>query len=205
MVRFQEKFPEYEIAVVRRHHTDIDHNMNGVDLYFSALPLNPHLENQIILEHDPFHVTFRRSLAEKVLQDRWPEIELRLKKTGDLALLKDLPFVALRDRYGQLVQSLTLIFDEYRFSPDFGFNSENFDLNEHACLNGLGALITTSSHTNYLTKNDLPDLLTYPIKVTSFETKMAISHKKGLHLHAGELRFIEEAKRCLDQSAYTSP
>lgn len=190
---FRQKYPEYEIAVVRRQHTDIEHNMNGVDLYFSALPLSPHLENQIILEHDPFHVSLRRSLAEEFFRDRWVDVEARLKETKSLIHLKELPFIALRDRYGQLVQSHTLIFNEYRMSPVFGFNSENFDLNEQACLNGMGCLLSTQSHADHFLKQDVYDMLTYPIHVTSFETKMAISHKKGLHLHTGEIRFLEEA------------
>lgn len=193
LMRFREKYPEYEVAVVKRQHTDIEHSMNGVDLYLSSLPLSPHLENHIILDADPFHVTFHRNLAEQFFQNRWESIEGQLLQTQDLSLLKEMPFIALRDRYGQLVQSLTLIFNEYHFSPVFGFNSENFDLNEHACTHGLGCLLTTKSHVDYLLRKESADLLSYPIKVTSFEPKMAISYKKGLHLHAGEIRFIEEA------------
>lgn len=200
LVRFQEKYPEYEIAVVRRQHADIEHNMDGVDLYLSSLPLSPHLENQIILNQDPFQVTFRQELAEQVFAERWDAIQSRLTQSQDLSLLKDMPFIALRDRYGQLVQSLTLIFNEYRFSPTFGFNSENFDLNEHACLRGMGCLLTTRSHTDHLLSRSTAGLLSYPIKVTSFETKMAVSHKKGLHLHAGEVRFIEETKNYFAQN-----
>ena len=198
LMRFRKKYPEYEIAVVKRQHTDIEHNMNGVDLYLSSLPLSPHLENQIILDTDPFHVTFHRGLAEQIFQNRWETIEAQLIQTQDLSLLKEMPFIALRDRYGQLVQSLALIFNEYHFSPAFGFNSENFDLNEHACIHAMGCLLTTKSHTNHLLRKSGSDLLSYPIKVTSFEPKMAISHKKGLHLHAGEVRFIEEAQQLLN-------
>lgn len=197
---FRKKYPEYEVAVVRRQHADIEHNMNGVDLYFSALPLSPHLENQIILENDPFHVTFHRSLVAQYFPDRWPDIEKRLNETQDLALLKELPFIALRDRYGQLLQSLTLIFNEYHMSPVFGFNSENFDLNEHACINGMGCLLTTRSHALHFMRQNASDILTYPINVSSFETKMAISYKKGLHLHTGEIRFLEETAALLQKS-----
>jgi len=194
LVRFRTKYPEYEIAIVRRQHTDIEHNMSGVDLYFSALPLSPHLENHIILDQDPFHVTFHRTLAEHKFSGRWPDIESRLKQTGNLSLLKELPFIALRDRYGQLVQSLTFIFNEYHFSPTFGFNSENFDLNEHACKNAMGCLLTTKSHVDHFLGQNSGDLLTYPIIIKSLESKMAISHKKGVHLHAAEVRFIEETQ-----------
>ena len=199
LVRFREKYPEYETAVVKRQHTDIEHGMTGVDLYFSSLPLSPHLENQIILDSDPFHVTFHRNLAEQTFQDRWPSIEERLKQTCDLSLLKELPFISLRDRYGQLVRSLALIFNEYHFSPIFGFSSESFDLNEHACKHAMGCLLTTRSHTNHFLQGKPDDLLTFPINITSFEPKMAISHKKGLHLHAGEVRFIEETKNFFEE------
>ncbi|MGN0968903.1 MAG: LysR family transcriptional regulator [Oscillospiraceae bacterium] len=199
--RIHEKYPEYEITVVKRQHTDIEHNMNGVDLYLSSLPLSPHLENHIVLDSDPFHVTFQRALAEKVYRDRWEAVEAQLIQTQDLALLREMPFIALRDRYGQLMQSLDLIFNEYRFTPTFGFNSENFDLNEHACISGQGCLLSTESHTKWwLYKNESPqarELLSYPVRVTSFEPKIAISHSKGLHLHAEEIRFIQEAKNIL--------
>ncbi len=199
---FRAKYPEYEVAVVKRQHTDVEHNMTGVDLYMSSLPLSPHLENIILRENDPFHVTFRRDLAEKHYQNRWNTVEAELKRTQNLALLSEMPFIILRDRYGQFVQSLNLIFNEYQFSPLIGFNSENFDLNEHACLNGLGCLLTTENHIEHLMGligDRSEELLSYPIKVTSFETKMAISHPKDLHLHAAEIRFIEEAKRLTTQ------
>lgn len=195
LLRFREKYPEYEIAVVKRQHADIEHSMSGVDLYLSSLPLSPHLENHIILDSDPFHVTFHQGLAQQVFQSRWKSVEKQLIRTRDLSLLKEMPFIALRDRYGQLVQSLMLIFNEYRFSPAFGFNSESFDLNEHACLHSMGCLLTTESHIRFLP--DRSQLLSYPIQVTSFEPKIAISHKKGLRLHTGELRFIEEARAFL--------
>ena len=197
LTRFREKYPEYEIAVVKRQHNDIEHNMNGVDLYLSALPLCPHLENHILLDPDPFHVTFPRALAEKVYGNRWETVEAQLTQTQDLSLLKEMPFIALRDRYGQLVQSLELIFGAYHFAPAFGFSSESFDLNEYACVSAQGCLLSTESHIKWwFHKNpgQTQELLTYPIRVTGFEPKVAISHSKGLRLHTEELRLIREAE-----------
>lgn len=203
--QFNQKYPEYEIAVVKRQHSDIEHNMTGVDLYLSPLPLCLQLENHIVLDSDPFHVTFQRKLAEQVYGNRWDAVEAQLIQTQELSLLKEMPFIALRDRYGQLMQSQTLIFDEYHFSPTFGFSSENFDLNEHACISGMGCLLATESHTRSLFHRYSPqqtkDLLSFPIRVTSFETKMAISHRHGVHLHAAEVRLIEEARHLLNSPA----
>lgn len=201
--RFRAKYPEYEVAVVKRQHTDVEHNMTGVDLYLSSLPLSSHLENIIIRDHDPFHVTFRRDLAEKVFQDRWESVEAQLLRTQQLSPLHEMPFIVLRDRYGQFVRSLELIFSEHQLSPSIGFDSESFDLNEHACLDGLGCLLTTESHVEHLLRrfgNRAGELLTYPIQVTSFETKMAISHRKGIHLHAAEMRFLEEARSFINST-----
>lgn len=202
LARVHEKYPEYEIAVVKRQHTDIEHNMNGVDLYLSSLPLNPHLENHIVLESDPFHVTFQQQLAERVYGSRWQAVEAHLIRTRDLSVLKEMPFIILRDRYGHLVQSLNLIFSEHHFAPIIGFNSESFDLNEHACLNGQGCLLTTESHTKWwFQKNESArtgELLSYPIKVTSFEPKMAVSYRKGLHLHAEEICLLQEIRKIVD-------
>lgn len=197
LARFRAGYPEYEVAVVKRQHTDVEYNMSGVDLYLSPLPLNPHLEHVIILDSDPFHITVHRQLALRFYGDRWPRVEEQLRSTGDLSLLKEMPFIALRDRYGQLVQSLQLIFNEFQFSPVFEFNSESFDLNEHACMQALGCLLTTRSRIDHLLSTGVSDLLTYPIKVTSFEPKLAVSHRKGQHLHVGEIRFIEELKRMM--------
>ena len=204
MSRFRQKYPEYEIAVVKRQHSDIEHNMTGVDLYLSPLPLCLHLENHIVLDSDPFHVTFQRSLAEQVYKTRWQTVEAQLIQTRSLSALREMPFIALRDRYGQLMQSQTLIFDEHHIFPTFGFSSENFDLNEHACVSGMGCMLATESHTKSMFHRYSPeqtkDLLSYPISVTSFETKMAISHRHGQHLHAAEVRFIEEAKALLNSA-----
>lgn len=198
LARIREKCPEYEITVVKRQHTDIEHGMSGVDLYLSALPLSPHLENHIVLDDDPFHVTVQRRLAEQVYGSRWAAVEARLIRTGDLSALQEMPFIILRDRYGQLVQSLSLIFREHRFSPIIGFDSESFDLNESACLQGQGCLLTTRSHTKWwLGKDEVRRtgaLLSFPIRVASFETKMAVSCRKGLRLHAEELRILQELK-----------
>lgn len=202
LARLHEKYPEYEIAVVKRQHTDIAHHMDGVDLYFSPLPLSPHLENHILLDSDPFHVTFQRKLAEEIYGSRWEAVEAELVRTRDLSVLQEMPFIVLRDRYGQLVQSLSLIFDEYHFSPAVGFSSESFDLNEHACINGQGCLLTTESHTKWWRLQNARartgELLSYPIRVTSFETKMAISYRKGLHLHTEEIRILQEMQNLVE-------
>ena len=202
LASFQAKYPEYKIAVVKRQHIDIAHNMDGVDLYFSALPLNPELENHILVENDPYCITFQRSLALKVYGDRWDSIEEQLLETQDLSLLKDMPFAILCDRYGQMAPHQADVFAEYGFRPIVEFTSENGEINDNACLNGIGCVLAPSSYVTirFFTHPDpqAEELLSFPIKVNSFLTKLAISHVKGLHLHPAENYFIKECKDYFD-------
>ena len=194
--RFQTKHPEYEITVIKRLHTDIAHNMSGVDLYLSYLPLSPDLENDILLESDPYYVTFQKALAERVYGSRWEDVERQLVRTRDLSVLREMPFILLRDKYGQVTQDLRDIFAEYRFKPIVSFNSENYEMNHQTCYNGLGCLLATGSiikRSFYANQGlNTGELLSYPIKVTAFETKMAISREKGKRLHTAEQQFIAE-------------
>ena len=194
--QFQTRHPEYEVTVIKRQHTGIAHNMNGVDLYLSYLPLSPDLENHILLHSDPYYVTFQRALAERVYGERWKGVEEQLLQTQDLALVKEMPFILLRDKYGQVTQDLQNIFDEYQFRPAVSFNSENYEMNHQTCYHGLGCLLEAESivrRSFYANQSlDTRELLSYPIKVTSFETKMAISGEKGKPLHSAEQRFIQE-------------
>ena len=194
--QFQSRHPEYEIAIVKRWHGDIARSMNGVDLYLSYWPLSPELENHILRDQDNYCVTFQRRLAEEVYGARWGDVEQQLQSTQDLSLLKEMPFILLRDRYGHMTQDLSCIFEEYGFPPVAGFNSENFELNSQVCYNGMGCLLAAESYVerHYFGNRNLDtrELLSYPIRVTSFETKVAVSYEKGTHLHAAERCFLKE-------------
>lgn len=107
-----------------------------------------------------------------------------------------MPFILLRDRYGHVTQDLSCIIEEYGFTPIAGFNSENFELNREVCYNGIGCLLAPQSYVerSYFENRNLDtrELLSYPICVTSFEAKVAVSYEKGKRLHAAERCFLKE-------------
>ena len=206
IMNYQAKYPQYDVAVIKRQHNDIVHNMNGVDLYLSYLPLADGLENVTLIEHDPYCATFHRSLAERVFGDEWEKVEEQLILTQDLSVIKQMPFLLQRDRYFRLSEDMRLVFQEYGFEPIIAINSESSGLNEGFCQRGVGCLLAVESHiTHRFFFGDcipMPDLLTYPIKVTSFETKLAISYERGKHLHLAEKRFIDEALQYFSKDKY---
>lgn len=222
VTRFQRKYPQYRVTVVKRQHTDVIHNMYGVDLYISWLPVPEELEAVPVLDEDPYCVAFRQSLARKTFGDAWDTVEEELIRTQDLNVVRDLPFITLRDRYENLVTDLAMIFAEYHISPSVSFSSENGDLNIKMCANGAGALIAPGDYieralsaadpagsavsrpaspasggvkgtgNETLETEDL--LLIYPIKVTSIKQQLAICYTKGKQLHIAEKSFILEAQ-----------
>lgn len=205
LAQFHLHYPQYDVTVVKRQHTDIAHNMHGVDLYISYLPVPEDLEAVCVMDKDPYCVSFRKSLAEKIYGTAWPSLEEELFKTHNLALLKDMPFLLLCDRQGQLALDLDNIFREYNFSPIPGFTSENGHLNIRMCQKGFGCLLASENTIRhyFAAKGEefSSDMLYCPISVTSFRTYQAICYKKGLHLHPAEICFINEARTFLSVSS----
>lgn len=198
LMRFTEKYPQYDVSVVKRLHSDISHNMLGVDLYISYLPLDEDLEHVVLIDHDPYHVIFHKALAEKIYGVQWPSLEKKLQETRNLSLLQEMPFLVLKDRQGQLARDLNSIFQQYQFTPKVGFLSENGDLNAEMCLKGTGCLLVPEDFMNRRFFASVPhtadDLLHYPIEITGFEPKLAICYEKGKHLHTAEICFLKEAR-----------
>jgi DNA-binding transcriptional LysR family regulator len=196
---FQKNHPEYELVVVKRQHADIRQNMEGVDLYLGSLPLNPSLENHIILPEDPYCAVFARTLLEECYPGTSDAVCGHLQETGNLSCISELPFILLRNRYSTLSEDIRLILNEYQITPEVALYSENCDVNDSACANALGCIIAPKSYTVqrlFRNKNlDTSGLLSFPIAVTSFSPVLAISNPKGKKLHTAEKLFIEEAER----------
>ncbi|MBC5688379.1 LysR family transcriptional regulator [Mediterraneibacter sp. NSJ-55] len=198
LARFSSKYPQYDVSVIKRQHTDISHSMRGVDLYISYLPLDESLEHVFLLEHDPYSVLFRKDLAERVYGNQWNILEEKLLKTCDLSLLKEMPFCVLKDRQGQIARDLNSIFEQYRLTPKIGFLSESGDLNAEMCLSGSGCLLAPTDFIRrrffFNRSQDFAELLCYRIQVTGFRPCLAISYERGKHLHSAEICFIKEAR-----------
>lgn len=201
--RYLEKRPSYHLDFVQHEHHDIPVSFEGVDLCVSALPLAGNLENHIILDNDIFAVTFRRSLAEKVYGNRWPETEKQLIRTQSPASLEEMPFSLLFNSRRQLLHSTQIIFREHDFNPYRRTFSETTDASDMLCVNGMAAVISPLSHTAIAFYGnpavDSTGLLSYPIRVTSFKPSLAISHLKTHKLHEAEEAFIEECRDYFDQ------
>ena len=187
------------MASYNRMISNISHNMRGVDLYISYLPVPEELEDVCIMDSNPYCVSFHKDLALKIYGNDWPALEKQLQESHDLSLLKAMPFILLYDRHGQLTQDLDSIFNEYGFSPTPGFTSENGHLNIRMCQKGFGCMLAPKNTVQYYFSagKEASDMLCYPISVTSFPTYQAICYKKGLHLHPAEICFINEARAFL--------
>jgi DNA-binding transcriptional LysR family regulator len=205
LAEFRQRYPQYETTVVKRRPRDIMHNMKGLDLYFSFLPLNDQLEHIPILENedDTYAVCARQSLFEKTFGDSWFYIEQKLIETGDLLLLETLPFLILRDRQGIIAQDHKVLFKKAGFTPVVGFQSDSGDLNTSMCIRGIGASLapmdlSKRKYAIYLEETVDP-LKLYSVSSYGLIVRLVLSHKKGKKLSIAEKRFVETTKEFLNK------
>lgn len=205
LAEFSAAYPQYEALVVKRLASDVAQHMDGVDLYFSFLPLSDSLEHVYLLEDDPFVAVVNSTLALQTYGEQWPQIEQQLLATKDLALLKQLPFIFLFDRDGMLARDLATILKSYALTPNVGFQSENGDLNAAMCARGAGILLAPQDYcrrkfSGYANTPGVT-LGMYPIETPGLKCALALSYTKGKHLHAAEKSFIELARNFLNNQA----
>lgn len=198
LTRFSAEYSEYEVSVVKRQDADVAQNMDGVDLYFSFLPLNDALDHVSLIEDDELCVIANKSLFAETYGEQWSSIERELLDTGDLLLLKDLPFILLYDRQGNIAQILVDIFDNAGFSPVVGFRSDNGDLNTSMCCRGRGACVGPSHLFCQRFKEHLSDgddaMSLYKLSFAEVSAQLALSYRKGKTLSLIERQFIDMAK-----------
>lgn len=138
--------PEYEISVVKRPVTDIASHMDGVDLFFSFLPLDPNLEHIRLIEKDRLALAVRQSLLAQHFSGSLSSLRQELAEKGGLALLRQMPFILPYDRKGDEIPLTRQLFRRAGFSPVVGFQSDSGDLNTSMCLRGFG----TCSENEYI-------------------------------------------------------
>lgn len=114
--------PEYEIPVVKRQVTDIASHMDGVDLYFSFLPLDPNLEHIRLIEKDRLALAVRQSLLAQHFSGSLSSLRQELAEKGGLALLRQMPFILLYDRKGDEIPLTRQLFRRAGFSRLSAFN-----------------------------------------------------------------------------------
>lgn len=201
LAQFALRYPQYEAVVVKRPADDISHHLNGVDLYFSWLPLDPNLRHELLIAQDSFAVVVHERLLQQAFGDDWPTIEAKLRISEDLSLLESLPYILLYDRNGMLSGDLKHIFAHYDFSPAVGFQSENGDLNAEMCVGGAGAFLAPLDFCRrkfeaHFKCEDTP-LRIYTIRTLELSCSLALSYEKGKTLHPAELAFIGLAREIL--------
>lgn len=191
---YASKYPRNEAIVMKRQANDIVRSMNGIDLYFSWLPLESKLEH-IIIKEDTFVAAVSQSFAASRYGNRWPSVERELLATQDLSVLKDLDFIYLYDRNGLRARDLDIILKSYNISPPVGFQSENADLNAEMCAHGAGVLIGPLEYISRKLKKYLnTEVSLYRIKTPGLYCAVAISHECGKILNEAEKQFIEVTK-----------
>jgi hypothetical protein len=169
----------------------------------SIVPLNENLDHFYLIRNEYRCVVFRQSVLQKTYGDRWESVAEQLRKTGDLRVAKEIPFIALNDPQGNLAPFFTDTMNDFGIHPNISFQSDNGELNSAFCLRGTGARVGIffqmySRFRLDLDKGEDPMLL-FPIRTRLDSCPLAISYAKGHHLNTAETCFLTAAKEHLLQ------
>lgn len=198
---FSQEFPQIRVDVKKKRDTAIQECMKDISFYFSIPPLNEHLAHVCLIRNDLNGLVARQSLLEKTFGSAWKETERKLLETGDLTLLKKLPFLFVQDAKGRLQRQSELLFEEAGFEPIISFCSDNGNLNSAFCLQGKGA----KTGTVFLLRASFQEQLDVgedPLRLFALRTRreslpVALSYRKGKEFTPVENCFLTAARRYL--------
>jgi DNA-binding transcriptional LysR family regulator len=200
LAEFFTQYPNLEVKIIRINPIDAAKYSADFDLFFSVLPLATDLEHITVFDKDSYVVAFVTELAERVYGDEWPRIEAELLEKRDLGLLRDMPFVLLRNKLEQVVLGQKMIFEDAGFEPKVAFVSDNGELNYNMCILGSGALVATREYCRRRFKSDIGEpsrVRLFPINTNLDPVVIALSHRKGKRLSKADQCFIKTAKQYL--------
>lgn len=201
MTFFKEIHPNVNLEVVKRQKYHLPDEMTGISFYFDFPPLNPDMDQVFFIRNDFSVVTFRQSLLKKCYPDDWECRLESLKQTGNLALVKNLPFILLKNKEGKLSQYASALFSSFDMEPVIGFQSDNGDLNSTYCLQGGGAMIGSFFYERcrfesvLLAESEDP-LILVPLRTKRNSLPIAVSYIRGHQFTAIENSFLITIRTC---------
>ncbi|MCD8014896.1 MAG: LysR family transcriptional regulator [Lachnospiraceae bacterium] len=204
LTAFSEEFPDYHIRTMRIQPKEASKYAREFDLYFATLPLGSDLEHIPVLEGDSYAVAISSILAKRVYGERWANVEAELLNKKDISILREVPFILLRNKMDDVVLDQKIIFQEGGFEPTVAFQSESGELNSTMCTLGRGAYVATMEyctrrfHDKARVENGM---LLYPISTKIDPIVIALSYRKGKRLTKTDRTFINFTKNYLQETA----
>jgi DNA-binding transcriptional LysR family regulator len=200
LTAFSSEYPDFEIKIMRVNPIDAAKNSRDFDLFFSVLPLAPELDHIPLSEGDTYAVAFSAGLAERIYGGRWPDLEAQLLEKRDIGVLREMPFILLRNKLEDVVLDRQIIFRDAGFEPRVAFMSENDELNANMCVLGSGVYVASMHYCRLRFKGNVghPDgVLLYPIDTRFDPVAITLSYRKGKRLSKADSSFVRIAKRYL--------
>jgi DNA-binding transcriptional LysR family regulator len=190
---FMFRHPECNIVVKKRHISDIEHNMEGLDFYFGFLPVRSQL-NQKCLAVDTFGVLVSEKLLRRVYGKDAEKMKEQMLQTGDLRLLRELPYIMPLDRWGRNASHIEQIFGDAGFAPNIGFQSDIEELNMRMCLEGQSAIIVSVREGLMLSKGGGDGIAVYKIRKPPAESRIILYYDKHKSLDDIDNDFLRIAE-----------
>lgn len=152
------------------------------------------------MKPDHISVMTDAELFRRVYGDNTECVSDQLRKSGDINLLRNMPFIINNDPLNEL--SRLIYMQNPDFEPVIGLKADRLELMISMCIKGVGALITAEGAAKRMLISffgQIPNnILFFKLKNQAVNYSLAISYKKNKQLSLTELDFINQAKLFFD-------
>lgn len=164
---FRDKYPNYSTKVIQKPAGKAD-KFSKEELCFLPVSENPDLESIVLIE-DSVVVAVAKSLMEKTYGTNYKKQAEKMKKTGDIHLLKELVFIDWHEDKENCFANVLDCLDDMDFHPKIASFSPNAAANISFCVQGLGAYITLENMLMHMRRKHGQDNFCRYIRRRSYE------------------------------------
>ncbi|MCD8323098.1 MAG: LysR family transcriptional regulator [Oscillospiraceae bacterium] len=129
-----------QVQIIEREYGMRPEDMRRIDLHFLTYSGARDMES-IVLCHDDMALVVRESVLSAAFGPVWPSLAEEMEKTGDLHLMKGIPFVLLDDPSIPQGLGREQTFAAAGFAPEVVATSANDSVNFSLCCSGVGGMI----------------------------------------------------------------
>ena len=206
---YKERFPNIDLKLVEGNSSELDNGLlhGDIDLIIGMLPFKVENVETVPVCSEEILLAVPDAVLEHAFPGRLEEIKETLSQRTDLSLLKDCPFLLIKE--GNRVRTIAdEMFEEAQMSPRIVLETENIETVLALAIRGMGITFYPKMFVSGRDDIKLPSPPKVPLNLFSLNYPKAhgvlgIGYHKGHYMSRATREFIQIAKEkiVLDKSS----
>lgn len=200
---YKERFPNIDLRLIEGNSSELANDLlhGDVDLVIDMLPFKVENIETVPLCDEEILLAVPDAVLEHSFPGRLNEIKQQLAHHTDLQLLRDCPFLLIKE--GNRVRTIAdEMFEEAQITPNIVLETENIETVRALAGKGMGItfypkmFISSGKDQPVLRSQSMP-VSYYPLTHPKAHGKLAIGYHKGHYMSRATKEFIQIAKEVL--------